>query len=394
VASAGVTPFAVSSNPLTAIDWGTKLSTLVVDVYFAPAGTYIDGVGDFGPAQGFTFYERQQILSVLDQIAAVTNLTFRETMMQAGAEFRLGAFQLDAYEAIAFMIPPGEPYAGFMGVDPDYLRWLDGDSGNPLLSRGGFMYAVLLEELGHGLGMAHPHDEGGTSTILEGVTAPVGSYGVGDLNQGVYTMMGYTEGWPGGPYGQEYYDGTYIYVNDFGYEATPMALDVAVLQSKYGANLARGIGNDVYDLPMTNSLGTFFTCIWDAAGTDIVRYGGVQDAIIDLRPATLLGEAGGGGYISNAAGIRGGFTIAAGVEIENATGGWGSDRITGNAAANVLVGNGGDDWLLGGAGDDSLDGGDGGDLLFGDLASPEEIASFEGLLDRIALYTQADEFAF
>ncbi len=394
VASSGVTPFAVSSNPLTAIDWGTKLSTQVVDVYFAPAGTYIDGVGDFGPAQGFTFYERQQILSVLDQIAAVTNLTFRVTTSQAGAELRLGAFQLDAYDAIAFMIPPGEPYAGFMGVDADYLRWLDGDSGQPLLSRGGFMFAVLLEEIGHGLGMAHPHDDGGTSTILEGVTAPVGSYGVGGLNQGVYTMMGYTEGWPGGPYGSEYYDGVYIWVNDFGYEATPMALDVAVLQAKYGSNPTRAAGDDVYNLPEGNGNGTFFTCIWDVAGIDLMHYGGAQDAIIDLRPATLLGEVGGGGYVSYAESIRGGFTIAAGVVIENAAGGWGNDRITGNAAANLLVGNEGDDMLLGGAGDDTLEGGDGGDVLCGDLAGPEQIASFEGLLDRIALYTQSDEFAF
>jgi serralysin len=311
-----------------------------------------------------------------------------------GAELRLGTFDLDAYDAIAFMIPPGEPYSGFMGVDPDYLRWVDGDSGNPLLSRGGFIYAVLLEELGHGLGMAHPHDEGGTSTILEGVTAPVGSYGVGDLNQGVYTMMGYNEGWPAGPDGGEYYDGTYIYVNDFGYEATPMALDVAVLQSKYGANLGHAIGDDVYNVPEGNGIGAFFTCIWDTGGTDRLQYGGAQDAILDLRPATLLGEAGGGGYVSHAEGIRGGFTIAAGVVIENAIGGWGNDRITGNAAANALLGNEGDDTLLGGAGDDALDGGDGNDVLFGDLAGPEEIASFEALLDRIALYTEVDAFAF
>jgi hypothetical protein len=392
--SSSVTPFGVSSDPLTAIDWGTKLATTVVDVYFAPAGTYIDGVGDFGPAQGFTLYERQQILSALDQVAAVTNLSFRVTTTQAGAEFRLGTFHLDAYDAIAFMVPPGEPYAGFMGFDPDYLRWLDGESGNPLLSRGGFMYAVLLEELGHGLGMAHPHDEGGTSTILEGVTAPVGSYGVGDLNQGVYTMMGYTEGWPAGPYGDQYFDGTYIYVNDFGYEATPMALDVAVLQSKYGANLGHAIGDDVYSLPEGNGMGAFFTCIWDAGGTDRLQYGGAQDANIDLRPATLLGEAGGGGYISSAAGIRGGFTIAAGVVIEQAMGGWGNDRITGNGAANLLAGNEGDDWLLGGAGDDTIEGGDGNDLLCGDLGSPEEVASLAGLLDRIAQFAETDAFAF
>ena len=402
-AFASPVPLAVSSDPLTAIDWGTALPSTVVDVYFAPAGTYIDGIPDFGVALGFTTYERQQILSALDQVAAVTNLTFRVTTTQLGAEFRLGTFQLDAYEAIAFAVPPGEPNAGFMGFDPDYLRWLDGDSGNPLLSRGGFMYAVVLEELGHALGMAHPHDDGGTSTILEGVTAPVGSYGVGDLNQGVFTIMGYNEGWPGGPYGTEYFDGTYIYVNDFGYEATPMALDVAVLQSKYGANLGHAAGDTVYNLPEGNGIGAFFTCIWDVGGTDLMHYGGARDAILDLRPATLLGEEGGGGYVSYAAGIRGGFTIAAGVVIENAKGGWGNDRITGNGAANRLDGDEGDDWLggaegddslIGGLGNDMLDGADGNDLLFGDGAAATDLAWYEAVFDRIAHLPAADEFVF
>ena len=355
------------SDPLSAINWGTKLSTTVIDVYFAPAGTYIDNVTDLGPAQGFTAFEKRQVFSALEQIEKVTNLSFRVTTSQTLAEFRLGTFELDAYDAIAFMEPPGSLYAGFMGFDPDYLSWYDADSGNPLLSRGGFIYAVLLEEFGHGLGLAHPHDDGGTSTILEGVDAPRGSYGVGDLNQGVYTMMGWNEGWPGGPYGDQYYDGTYTYVNDFGYEAGPMALDIAVLQQKYGSNLSWATGNNVYLLPETNGLGTFFESIWDAGGTDTVRYEGTADAIIDLRAATLAGEAGGGGFISYAAGIRGGYTIAAGTVVENATGGAGNDVLTGNAADNILKGGNGNDSLFGGSNFDTLFGGGGNDTLNGGL---------------------------
>ncbi len=361
----GVSAELISADPLTAIDWGTKLPTTVVDVYFAPAGTYIDGVADLGLAQGFTAYEKQQFFSVFEQIEKFTNLSFRETTSQTLAEFRLGSFELDDYGAIAFMIPPGDPFAGFLGVDPDYLRWYDIDSGYPLVSRGGFMYAILLEEIGHGLGLAHPHDDGGTSTVLEGVVASTGSYGVGDLNQGVYTMMGWTEGWPGGPYGDQYYDGTYTYVNDFGYEATPMALDIAVLQQKYGANLGWATGNDVYVLPASNGLGTFYECIWDAGGTDTLRYEGTSDAIIDLRAATLRSEAGGGGYVSYASGIRGGYTIAANVVIENATGGAGNDMLTGNAAANLLRGGDGNDSAYGGDQFDTIHGGDGNDTIDG-----------------------------
>ncbi|MGC9371628.1 MAG: M10 family metallopeptidase, partial [Paracoccaceae bacterium] len=374
VAAAAPEAAIVSSDPLSAIDWGSRVPATVIDVYFAPAGTYIDGVTDLGPSQGFTAFEKRMVFSALEQIENVTNLDFRETTSPSVAEFRLGTFDLPE-GVVSFMEPPGGAYSGFMGIDPYYFRAYDIDSGNPLLSRGGYVYAFILHELGHGLGLAHPHDEGGSSTILQGVDAPWHSYGVGDLNQGVFTMMSWNHGWPGGPYGDEYYDGTYLYVNDFGYEATPMALDIAVLQRKYGANLGHATGDTVYRLPATNGFGTFFESIWDAGGTDTIRYDGHADAIIDLRPATLQGEVGGSGFVSYAAGIRGGFTIAAGTVIENATGAAGDDTLTGNGAANLLQGRLGNDTIDGGAGNDtlrggaafdSLLGGGGADLVFGD----------------------------
>ena len=330
----------VTSDPLEAIDWGTRLATRTVDVYFAPGGTYIDGVRDFGPAVGWSAFERSQVLRALDQIETFTNLTFRVSTTSVGAEFRLGLFDLSSIDAIAFMQPPGKSYPGFSAFDPYYLRLIDADSRNPLLSTGGFIYAILLEELGHGLGLAHAHDDGGSSAILEGVTAPVGSYGIGDLNQGVFSAMNYNEGWPAGPMGS-----AYDRVNDFGYEATMMALDVAVLQRKYGVNLSFATGDNTYRLPDANGLGTDFRCIWDAGGIDTLRYDGTRAAVLDLRPATLNGEVGGGGWVSFAAPVRGGFTIASGVVIENAVGGEGADRVVGNDAANGLRGRGGNDRL-------------------------------------------------
>ena len=61
----------------------------------------------------------------------------------------------------------------------------------------------------------------------------------------------------------------------------------------------------------------------------------------------------------------GGFTIANGVTIENASTGSGADRLIGNDAANVLAGNAGDDSLAGGGGADTLIGGLGRDSLEG-----------------------------
>ena len=53
-------------------------------------------------------------------------------------------------------------------------------------------------------------------------------------------------------------------------------------------------------------------------------------------PAGRLWRDGGGGYVSKAAGVYGGFTVARGTVVENATGGDGDDTLWGNAADNVL----------------------------------------------------------
>jgi len=292
------------------------------------------------------------------------------------------------------MVPPGETYAGFMGFDPDWLRSVDADSYEPLLSEGGFIHALLVEELLHGLGMAHAHDDGGTSTILEGVTSPLGSFGIGDLNQGVFTAMNYNEGWPGGPFGSEYQADGYILVNDFGYEVTPMALDIAVLQGKYGVATGFAAGDDTYRLPDLNGLGTFFQCIWDAGGLDTLRYDGARGAVLDLRPATLLGEPGGGGWVSYASGIRGGSTIAHGVVIENAVGGNGSDRITGSASPNRLEGRAGGDFIDGGAGIDTLAGGRGNDVYVvdrsGDVVMEQATSGIDGVQSTASFQLPAE----
>ncbi len=108
-----------------------------------------------------------------------------------------------------------------------------------------------------------------------------------------------------------------------------------------------------YQLPTANVAGTAYMCIWDTGGVDMIRYGGLADVTIDLTAATLDYSPSGGGMISWADGVLGGFTIANGVVIENAKGGSGNDSITGNDAANSLIGLNGRDTLAGGDGADT-----------------------------------------
>src|SRR5947209_2644665 len=148
-----------------------------------------------------------------------------------------------------------------------------------------------------------------------------------------------------------------------------MAFDIAAIQDKYGVNEDTATGDDVYLIKDVNAPGTYYTSIWDAGGTDEIKYVGARDANIDLRPATLKYEWGGGGWVSYAYGIYGGFTIANGVTIENATSDAGNDTLIGNEVANKLSSGAGNDTLTGNGGDDILDGGSGADHMAGGIGN-------------------------
>lgn len=259
----------------------------------------------------------------------------------AAADGALGWSEVPAYSA-------GEPlYLVCNGQDASWTA-----AG---LALGGYAYITLIHELGHLLGLAHPHDGGGAADgeNFPGVTSPFNDYGDYSLNQGIFTTMSYNDGWA-----SQYPSHNSL---SYGWQATPMALDIAAIQAIYGANTTYASGANTYTLPSYNVAGTYWTCIWDTGGADLITNAGSSlGCIINLTAAPLTG-ANAGGFVSYAAGIVGGFTIANGVVIENATGGSGNDTITGNAAANTLIGGDGNDSLTGGAGHDTITGGNGTD---------------------------------
>ncbi len=236
-----------------------------------------------------------------------------------------------------------------------YYNW-QGEGWNPGgLEKGGFGYNTIVHELGHAIGLAHPHDEGGGSPVYPAVKHAF-SKGKFGLNQGLYTVMSYNDlkmKWsPDHPEA------------GYGFIAAPMAFDIAALQNIYGANNDFNTGDDVYQLPDFNHGGIFYAAIWDTSGTDILNFDGSRPCTIDLRPAPLAGRHA-GGYLSSAQKVYGGFTIANGVTIENASGGSSRDRIFGNDVDNNLDGNEGADRLYGYFGNDTLDGGAGRDTMAG-----------------------------
>ena len=125
----------------------------------------------------------------------VANITFVEAAGHRNADFVLVKASLAADE-LGYFNPPGEPGAGVGVFNHTSATW----SADPL-QPGGYAFVTLIHEFGHALGLAHPHDVGGTSTIMHGVTRPFESYGDTGLNQGVFTTMSYNDAWPTGPNG-------------------------------------------------------------------------------------------------------------------------------------------------------------------------------------------------
>jgi serralysin len=243
------------------------------------------------------------------------------------------------------------------------------------LNAGGDGYQTIIHELGHGLGLAHPHDGGdqADATLFPGVSDSDDA-GKNGLNQGIWTMMSYITDWD-----SDEPSTTFAY----GHGATPMAFDIAALQILYGANMSYRTGNDTYALPDTNAQGTGWACLWDAGGNDTISAATARSqTVIDLRDAPLVGPDA-GGYVSWTPGIKGGFTIAANAVMENAIGSNFADTILGNSVANDLQGRGGGDRLQGFAGDDRISGGEGRDQLIGGLGS-----------DTMTGGNSADDFIF
>lgn len=369
-------------DPLDGVDWGVKFNKTHIRYYFAGIGESVMGETT---DSAWTAYERGQATAALNEFAQISMLTFQQVNNRSNADFVLGKGFLNS--GLSGKMAPQDPQyigtiAGEGWFNTNANFWSNQAGG--LLEPGAYGYSNFVHEMGHGLGLSHPHDNGGTSIIFPGVTSS-GSFGDLNLNQEIWTVMSYNKGWQTGPNGGS---GT----NAFGIAMGPMAFDIAVIQAKYGANMNWATGNDTYTLFTANGTGTGYRAIWDAGGRDAIVHTGNASATIDLRAATLLFEENGGGYVSYVAGVIGGFTIANGVVIEDARGGSGGDDITGNNARNVLRGNAGadsltglagNDRLIGGAGNDTLSGGQGNDTLDGGVGR-----------DRLAGGKGADHFVF
>lgn len=290
-------------------------------------------VGQFGGLAWSANGLRQSFTAAVNAWSSVANVFFQEVAGPFdGSQDRSAIDWVERYEPLSSQVlgqhslPSSGPMSGIFNSSNGYFT----AASNAI---GGQGFGTLLHEIGHGLGLLHPHNDGdeqGGDPQFPGLTDDPFAYGSNNLNQGIFSIMSYNDG---------YAEVGLSPSAGFGWALGPGAFDIAAVQAIYGANTTTEAGDTFYGLPNWNMGGAGWKTIWDAGGEDIISAGNVGfDSFIDLRAATLRDEFGGGGFVSRIGGIIGGYTIAAGAVIENASGGWADDVIHGNSANNVLDG--------------------------------------------------------
>lgn len=393
----------------------------IAEVVTDPKISHVFNAGhDFNPLDAAHNGEngiRNDVLAAMKAWNLVANIpTYRSTTNFDNADIKIAGVS-NWGDQLGRMDFPGVNVKG-LGTSPstNYESILLLSTGNLLTDRpetGGAHLGAqnALHELGHGLGLGHPHDHGGST---QAVSHP-GVHTAGEVvwdNQR-YTVMSYEKaGW------NQNVGGTY------GFAVTPSALDITAIQNMYGTRAAY-TGDTTYTLTDagtraldvngadgTVSIGRAFYSIWDTGGEDKIQYNGSNRSVLNLNNATLspiddkrqhdsevhLKKMSGystlpteiknniessdyhaGGFFStvfsNSGAVQlGGYSIASDVnhakaKIENASGGSGNDIIIGNEVSNELYGGNGNDMIVSSDGNDLIFAGAGNDQLAGEAGN-------------------------
>ncbi len=311
------------TNLLGGSKWGGAIgSGVTLTTSFSTVNsTYSYRNGDTNSVTTFSPTQITAARQAMAGWAAVANIAFVETTDTSSnaGDIRWGQSNNSSNPTAYAWYPSVYPQGGDIWFGPNYPNYY----GNPVV--GTYGYQTYVHELGHALGLDHPHE------------GPVAA--IAGEDQLKYSVMSYRS-----------YNGDDLsgYSTAY-YPTTPMLNDVLAIQFLYGANMSYKTGDDVYQWGAGKKI---YETIWDAGGNDTINgTNQLQSVILDLRSGSWssIGVA----FWNGQSYVRDCLTIAYGAIIENATGSAFNDTLTGNSAANVLNGGAGADSMQGGQGDDA-----------------------------------------
>jgi len=332
-------------------------SFMTAQDYLSTDYSFIDGhpqsTGDFLTAfTPFTEAQKRAVREIFSILESFLNLRFVEVgSTEVGPNIRFGSTAQSTSGGVSIRDSSFLQGLGWMTGINDILI----STQNQVTLPGSYGYATLIHEIGHALGLKHPHEaEPGQPALLqEEVTRAI-------------SVMSYEDS-PAQP-------------GVFG--RTPLLLEVRALQDLYGVRTAAYGSNpltahfgktDYLFVPTDGAVQQFdlttigrgeIRAVWDGGGEDTFDASRYTNERVEIRlePGEL-----------SSIGRQLNIAVAFGSEIENAKGGGGDDLLIGSHGRNKLYGNGGKDTLLGGnevdelhggSDDDVLDGGEGADLYF------------------------------
>ena len=220
----------------------------------------------------------------------VANISFKQALLpsQADIQYYNATFTdkllLGSHQGILSGIltqNPGIPQVSF--ITSKFI--------NEPKSKGSNFLETAIHEIGHGIGLKHPHDRGPGSPmpifpgLVNGDQYARTGYGLYGLNQNVYTIMSYNRGALTDPQNNYLLPPT----ESAGHSATPMALDIMAAQLKYGYNPTTAAGNDIYLLPAAKpGEATHWETIYDTNGIDTLSAASASsNVVINLKAAPL-----------------------------------------------------------------------------------------------------------
>ncbi len=304
--------FLSDKDPMNTTDGSRYVMTYQYSGTIQPADLPVGNT--FTGWSGFDSAEKVAFEAVLAHIETFLNIDFVEVTGQADPDINVG--KIDLPGTTIGLGGPGISYSGTKVLSWDGFVVYDNTLDLSLEAQ----QTLLLHEMGHALGLDHP---------FGGVNALPASE---DSHK--YSVMTYNNN-PD---------------NDIRSDAM-MLYDVYALQAIWGS-AAYNETDSIYTGSRTDTVDT----VWDTGGKDLFNAKSIKsDVVLDLREGAFSTF---GSYPD--------VVIAYGTQIENATGGSGSDTITGNDLRNVLKGGGGNDVISGGGENDRIKGGGGKDTLSGD----------------------------